>query len=173
MNPATQKLLSGIAQCAGLTLEFPDGAPVRISGFQDGDTPFFLISADQPDSELIFAILQKIALVPVQSKPLPFPWLFNRPYANEFAGEVVYRTRRTVRHSLNLEWRTGLWALCAYTQMGCTNELRDFLQRHPEKTKLMLLVWFVILKARLVRFLCAPVKILACVFVGKVPGRNS
>src|SRR5208283_2874212 len=97
MNAELQTFLSGMAKCAGLTIEFPDGAPVRISGFQDGDPPFILIPADQPDSELIFAILQKIGRVPVQSVPLHFPWFINRPYENEFAGEVAYRTRRTVR----------------------------------------------------------------------------
>jgi hypothetical protein len=173
MNTDTQKLLSGIAKCAGLTIEFPDGAPVRISGFQDDYSPSVLITIDQPDSELIFAILQKIGLVPVQSKPLHFPWLFNRPYKSEFAGEVAYRTRRTVRHNLNLEWRTGLWALCAYTQIGCPNELRDFLKRHPEKMKLMVLVWFVILRVRLVRFFYFPIRILGCVFAGKTTGKDS
>ncbi len=57
MNASIQTILSGLAKCAKLTIEFPDGAPVRISGFQSGDSPFILISADQPDSELIFAIL--------------------------------------------------------------------------------------------------------------------
>ena len=59
MNAKTQQLLSGIAQCAGLTLEFPNDAPVRISGFQHDDSPFVLISTEQPDSELIFALLQE------------------------------------------------------------------------------------------------------------------
>jgi hypothetical protein len=144
MNANIQKLLLGIAKCAGLTLVFPDGAPIRISGYQDAAAPFFLISADQPDSELIFAILQKIGLVPAQANGFwagKFAWYINRPYENETAGEVAYKTRRTLKQKLNREWRAGLWALCAYVQLGCPNEFQDFLKRHPEKLKLMPLVF--------------------------------
>jgi hypothetical protein len=152
MNAKIQTFLSGLAKCAGLTIEFPDGAPVRISGFQDGDSPFTLISADQPDSELIFAILQKIGLIPIQSDnfwPRHFPWFLNRPYENESVGTGAYKIRRTMRQKLNSEWRAGLWALCAYPQIGCPNEFRDYLKRHPEKMILMPLVWLGTLKARL------------------------
>jgi len=56
MNPKIQNLLSDLAKCARLTVEFPEGAPIRISGYQDAAPPFFLIHTDQPDSELIFAV---------------------------------------------------------------------------------------------------------------------
>jgi hypothetical protein len=151
-----QELLTGIAKHVGLTLEFPNDEPVRISGFQGGGSPFYLIKADQPDSELIYAILLKIGLVPVQNKPLQFPWYVNRPYENEQAGEIAYKSRRTLRQKLNPEWRAGLWALCAYQMIGCPREFRDFLERHPEKWKLMLLVFFGVLKTRIVRIFCNP-----------------
>lgn len=156
MNANVQKLLSGLAKQVGLTLEFPTGEPVRISGFQEGDPPFFLISPDQPDSELIFAILQKIGLVPVRSTPLRFPSFVNRPYENERAGEIAYRTRRTVRQQFNTEQRANLWALCAYFQIGCPNELLEFLERHPEKFILMPLVLLGVIKTRMVRIFYRP-----------------
>ena len=155
MNANVQKLLSGIARSIGLTLEFPDGQPVRIFGFQDAATPFFLISTDQPDSELIFAMLQKIGLVPAQGASFwtgRYPWYIYRSYENETAGEIVYKSRRSLKQLLNREWRAGLWALFAYVQLGCPNEFRDFLQRHPEKLKLMPVVFFATLKARIGNF---------------------
>jgi len=155
MNANLRKLLSDLAKKAGLTLEFPDGAPIRISGFQDADSPFFLISTEQPDSELIFAILQKIGLVPAQGASFwtgKYPWYINRAYENETAGQTAYITRRILRQKLNSEWRASLWALCAYVQIGCPKEFRDFLECHPEKLKFIPLISFVTLKARIGNF---------------------
>jgi hypothetical protein len=143
MNANTQKLLSGMAKSAGLTVEFPDNAPIRISGFQDGDCPLVLISTDQPDSELIFAILQNIgfALVPDHTFwPRHFPWYLNRIYEYEFAGDVVYKARRAMRRICNREWRARLWALCTYGWMNRPAEFQDFMKRHPEKWNLIPLV---------------------------------
>ncbi len=169
MNPNTRKCFSDLAQFGGLTIEFPDGAPVRISGFRDGDSPVVLIRTDQPDSELIFAILQNIGFAFVPSEtfwPRYFPWYVNRPYQYEFAGEIAYRTRRALRRKCNREWRAGLWALCAYALIGCPSEFRDYLKRHPEKLKLMPLVLYGTLKTRFVRFIHIAIKTLRC-------GKNS
>jgi hypothetical protein len=155
MDAKLQKLLSDLGKCVGLTLDFPDGAPIRISGYQNADEPFFLISVDRPDSELIFAILQKIGLVPVQGESFwagKFPWYINRSYENETVGDIAYKTRRALKQNLNREWRAGLWAMCVYTQVGCPNEFLDFLQRHPEKLKLMPLVFIFTLKYRIGNF---------------------
>jgi len=155
MNYKIQTLLSGIAKGVGLNLEFSDGASVRISGFQDDETPFILISADQPDSELIFAILQKIGLVPARGQVGYVPWFANLPYENEVVGEIAYKTRRTARQKFNSKWHADLWALCAYPLIGCPKEFFEFLKRHPEKIKWMLLVMpfalFGVLKTRWVR----------------------
>lgn len=167
MNAELQTFLSGMAKCAGLTIEFPDGAPIRISGYQDGDSPFFLISADQPDSELFFTILQKIGLVPVQSDnfwPDHFPWFLNRAYENEFAGEITYKTRRTVRIKLNREQRADLWALCVYAQIPRAAQFVQFLKRHPEKRKLMPFAWYVSLKAPFPNKLSTCFRMLYCMF---------
>ena len=161
MNEKTMKLLSGVAKCAGLEIESPDDASIRISGFQHGDTSVVFISTKQPDSDLIFNILQKIGQVATHpdNSPLPFPWYINRPYENESAGEVVYKTRRILQQKLNLEWRANLWALCAYRQIGCPHEFKDFLTRHPEKLKLMLLLLLGEFKTWLVRFIKFPIKL--------------
>jgi len=143
MNANTQKLLSGMAKSARLTVEFPDNAPIRISGFPDGDCPFVLISTDQPDSELIFAILRNIgfALVPNDTFwPRHVPWYLNRPYEYEPAGEIAYRALRALQRKCNREWRARLWALCTYGWMNCPVEFQDFMKRHPEKWKLIPLV---------------------------------
>jgi hypothetical protein len=171
MNAELKTFLSGMAKCADLTIEFPDGAPIRISGYHDGDSPFFLINTDQPDSELIFTILQKIGLVPVHSDNYwsnHLPSYLNHPYENEFAGEVVYKTRRAVRQKLNTKWRAGLWALCAYVQIPCAAQFVQFLKRHPEKMILMPLVWYGIQKTQIQGKFSTSFRILYCMFAAKL-----
>ena len=161
MTAKLRKLLSDIAKCAGLTVDFPDGEPIRISGYPDDDAPFVLISVDQPDSELIYDILKNIGLVLVQGPEFwnkNFPRYLNRPYESEFAGDVAYRTRRVLRRKLNSKWRAELWALAAYGQLGCPNEFSDFFQRHPKKMLWMPLILYGSLKARLVKALSQSLK---------------
>ena len=159
MNAKTKTILTDLAKKAGLSLEITDGEPIRLSGFEHGDATFFLFDLKEPDSELIFNILQKIGMVPVREKELKMPWIINRPYENERLGEAAYKTRRTIRHSLNSEWRSGLWAMCVYIQLGCPNEFKEFLNRHPEKMKLMPLIALAILKARFIRIISSPFRI--------------
>jgi len=159
MNANIKKLLTDLAEQAGLTLEFPNGEPVRISGFQDGDSPCFLINTDQPDSELIFNILEKIGLVPVQKTPITPPWFVNRPYENERIGEVAYKSRRAIRQKLNTEWRAGLWAMCAFVNLGCLVELDDYLDRHPKKWLLISLIMLAMLKTLVVKFISIPARL--------------
>jgi hypothetical protein len=156
MNAKLQKLLSDIAKCAGLTVDFPDGAPIRISGYPDDDAPFVLISVDQPDSELIYDILKNIGLVLVQGREFwdkNLPRYLNRPYESEFAGDATYKTRRVLRLTLNSNWRAEFWALAAYCQLGCPKEFSDFFQRHPKKMLWLPLIMYGLLKARLVKAL--------------------
>lgn len=136
MNTQIQKVLCGLAQCAGLTIEFSEGAHIRIYGFKN-EPPFILISPDQSDSDLIFAILQKIGTIAAGSRDFPLPGFLNRPYEIEFAGEVAYKTRRSIRQRFSPEKRADLWALCTFSECGWLSELRDYLKQHPEKLKMM------------------------------------
>jgi len=165
-----------MARCAKLTLEFPDGAPVRISGYRDDDSPFVLISADQPDSELIFAILQKIGLVVADEKKsemFRYTWFVNRPYENKFVGEAAYKIRRTIRQTFTREHRADLWALCIYVQMPCSAQLVQFLRRHPEEMKLMPFIWYVTLKAPITGRFLTCFRILCCLFAAKFSRKES
>lgn len=140
MKTQNQTVLVGLAKCAGLTIEFPENAPIRVSGFPNEDS-CTLIDAGQAESELLFAVLQKIGIVAAGNREIPLPWFINRPYENQFAGEVTYVTRRTLRRILSPEKRADLWALCTYCECGWLCEFHDFLKRHPERLKMMPYVW--------------------------------
>jgi hypothetical protein len=149
MNSDIQQFLSNLAGCGGLTITSPEGSPISISGYPDGE-PRFVI-ADQPDSELIFAILKNIGLVaPVTQEPR-IPWYLNRPYEIEPVGEFAYKTRRALRQKFNSQWQAGFWALYVYSLLPCQNEFLHFLKQHPRKLILMPVVLLTTLKFRLSR----------------------
>ena len=135
---------------SGLAVHYSD--VVRISGFQDAPDSIE-IRMEQPDSEIIHAILQGIGRAQVTSMPFKYPRYINRPYENKTAGEIVYKARRVLRNKCDRKWRADLWALCAFPMIGCRNEFQDFLERHPEKFILIPLIILAFLKQRLVRFL--------------------
>lgn len=157
MNIRTQTVLSGIAGKSGVVVHYSD--VVRMSGFQDAPNSVE-IKLEQPDSEIIYAILQGIGRAQVTGMSIKYPWYINRPYENKTAGEIVYRTRRAMRIKLGGKWRADLWALCAFPTIGCPNEFQDFLQRHPEKFILMPLIILFFLRQRLVRLLKKPFRFL-------------
>ncbi len=153
MDVKTQKILSDLAKGAGLSVEFPAGQPIRILSQSD---QVDCIDLQQPVSEQIYAVLQRIGWVAVQSKsrsPFAFPWYLNRAYEWEPAGDVVYKTRRVLRQKLNLVWHSHLWALCTFAILPCRREFRDFLYRNPGKLTLRPIVFYGFLKIRLARFL--------------------
>jgi hypothetical protein len=154
----------------------PRSAPAKPFPYQDGAPPFLLINSDQPDSELIFAILQKILLVQVQNDdfwPQHFPWFINRPYENKFAGEVAYQTRRTMRMMFNREQKAELRALWVYARIPCIAQFVQFLKRHPEKRKMMSLVWYLTLKVPTPGKFLSCFRILYCLFAAKFSGKKS
>ena|ERR1035438_2309122 len=160
MNPKTQELLKGIAKGGGFTIEFPDGAPIRISRFPDGQPQY--VNPDQPESDLVFAVLHTIALE--VHLPLPMPSFLNRPYENERVGEIAYVSQRIMRQKLNNQWRAGVWTMCAYIQTGRLDLLINFLWRHPEECPHFLLAWIGTLNARLLQILSWPGKIFHSLF---------
>lgn len=160
MNLKTQEILSAIAKKFGLTIEMSDGNPIRISGFQDGQPR--LINSDQPESELVYAILHTIALE--VRIPLTMPWFLDRPYEDERIGETVYISRRILRRICNNEWRAELWTLRAYAVLGRYDLLHAFLSNHPDKLMTCFWAWTELLAQKLVQILKMPGRILRSLF---------
>jgi hypothetical protein len=152
MNPKIQQLLCRIACESGAELKFDTGLPIRLYDSQDSEHPVGVIYSDLPPSELISRVLREVRLYHLNSrpqKPFPMPFFVNRPYENEFAGDVAYKTRRALKRFCGKEWQADLWAFCAYYELGCPNEFKAFLADHPEKAKLMCFLKPAIWKIRL------------------------
>jgi hypothetical protein len=153
LNPEIQKKLCEIARQAGTELHFAEGMPISFHGCQHTEAPIAVINSELPDSEQIYTILHEIGHAMLHYKKdykLPIPWFINRPYENEFLSDASYKTKRILKQKMNAEWQADCMALCYFCQLGARQEFQEFLQSHPEKTKLMLVVIPSILKNRLV-----------------------
>lgn len=154
MNAEIQRRLCDLARAAGTELKFIEGLPIHIYGCQHTEAPIAVINSDLPQCEQIFTILHEIGHFVLHcktSRSLPMPLFVNRPYKNEIMAEIAYKTRRTIRRKFDKEWQADLWAFCAFFEIGCRNDFQEFLRRHPDKTKFLLLVFPVILKIRLTK----------------------
>jgi hypothetical protein len=95
----------------------------------------------------------------MQKYPIQLLWFLNRPYENEWWGDVVYKSRRFTSKKFDLKGRIELWALRAYFEIGCFVELNDFFRRHPEKWRLIPAIMYGMLKTRFTKALLIPVKL--------------
>ena len=154
MNPEIQKNLCNRARHAGLELNFVEGMPIRFYGCQHTEAPIAVINSDQPQCEQIFTILHEIGHFELHYKKnfkIHIPAVLNRPYENELLSEVTHKTKRVIQQKLYQEWLVDLWAICAFFEIGCPDDFKEFFRRHPEKFKLFPLIIPFILKARLAR----------------------
>jgi hypothetical protein len=154
VNPVIQKNLCALARHAGLELKFAEGLPTRFYGCQHTEVPIAVINSDQPQCEQIFTILHEIGHFELHCKKnhkVHIPALINRPYENALLSEVTDKARRVIRRKFYQEWVVDLWAICAFFEIGCPDDFKEFFQRHPGKMKMFPLIVPIILKARLIR----------------------
>jgi len=143
MNAELLKKMVAWAGQFGLKLEITNDHLVLSPDGQDSQPPAAVISLDQPQHEVIFRFLFEIGYFELHVRhpyQLRMPWFINRPFENETLGDATYKTRRLLRLKFGHKWQAALWALFAYPKIGCPHDLKDFIQQHPEKFPLWLLV---------------------------------
>jgi len=156
MNAEILKKMVALAAEVGVTIATPKDTLLLFCGCQHSELPVAIIDLNQPQHEVIFTFLREISHFTPQFKnprPLRMPWFINRPFENEILGEAAYKTRRALRQKLGKEWQADLWALCAYCQIGCPDDLKLFLKQHPEKRPIYLLALAGHAKTRIGKFI--------------------
>jgi len=125
-----------LAAEVGVTIETPKDTLLLFCGCQHSEPPVAVIPLDQPQHDVIFTFLREISHFTPQFKnprPLRMPWFINRPYENEILGEATYKTRRVLRRKCGEAWHADLWAMTAFPLVGTKDDLKAFLEHHPEK----------------------------------------
>jgi len=119
-----------------------------------------LINAHKPRHEHIYTLLHEIGHFILHFKnPIKkrHPRFFDIEWKMEWLAILCSKVRRYIRFIFTKEsgkeWEADLWAMCAFVYLakitGCRNELRRFLQRHPEKLNHFRLVKIAMLYADL------------------------
>ena len=156
MTTGVQIKLVALAKEVGLKTESTKEMLVLFREGQPSEAPVAEIHLDHPQHEVIFTVLHEIGHFYIRSRnprPLPIPRFANRPYENEILGEAAYKVRRGIRQKCNENWQTDLWAMCAYCQIGCPDDLNAFLKQHPEKAPLFYTALAAQVKTRIRQFI--------------------
>jgi hypothetical protein len=156
VKPEIQKTLVALAEEIGLKTQITGETWVLRRGGQPSEPPVAVVHLDHPQPEVIFAILLEIGRFYIRfrnPRPLPMPSFVNRPYENEILGDAAYKIRRAIRLKCGEVWQANLWALCAYGAIGCPDDLKAFLEQHPEKLPFVLLAMAGHVKFRIGKFI--------------------
>jgi hypothetical protein len=164
MKRKTKNTLRAIARHLGLKVKFVSYFSAGVQGKLLPREKRILINAHQPRCEHIFTLLHEFGHFLLHFKSLPrkhHPRIFDIPWKVEWLTHLNSKMRRYFRFVFNREagkeWQADLWAMCAFIHFakraGCRKELFTFLDRHPDKTGVVILAaWGVTwggLKARI------------------------
>jgi hypothetical protein len=136
INAEILKKLAALAEEVGATVETPNDKLLLYSDHQHSEPPVASIPLDQPQRDVIFAFLREISRFTPQIKNthlLRMPWFINRPFENETVGEIAYKTRRAVRQKCGKAWQADFWAMTVFPFVGTKDDMKAFLEQHPEK----------------------------------------
>jgi hypothetical protein len=151
-----QNKLVALAKECGLQTETTNDMLVLFREGQPSEPPLAEIHLDHPQHEAIFSVLHEIGQFYIRfrnPRPLPMPWFVNRSYENEILGEAAYKVKRGIRQKCSEKWQADLWAMCAYCQIGCPDDLNTFLKQHPEKASLFYIAVTAQVKTRIRQFI--------------------
>jgi len=150
MKRKTKNTLRGLAKFLGLKIKFVNYLDDQIQGKLLPREGRILINARKPRNEHFFTVLHEIGHFVVHFKNQPrkhHPSIFDIHWKAEWLERLSSKVRRWYRFVFNKEggkeWEADVWAMCAFVyiarQLGCRDEVKKFLKRHPEKTGVFLL----------------------------------
>jgi hypothetical protein len=153
MKHQIKNALRGMSKHLGIKVKFVDYFGDDVHGKLLPREKRILINARKPRNEHIYTLLHEIGHFLIHFKSLPrkhHPRFFDINWKMEWLANLCSKIRRYFRFVFNKasgkEWEADLWAMCAFIyfakRIGCRDELRVFLDRHPEKSKIFLLAAF-------------------------------
>lgn len=68
-----------------------------------------------------------------------FPKVLDREYQSQRVASLAYRTQRALYFIFTKEWEADLYAFCLLFNLGAGNDIKAFLERHPQKMRMCVL----------------------------------
>jgi hypothetical protein len=151
MKHKVKNVLRALSRHLGLKVKFVDYLGDQTHGKLLVRERRILINARKPRSEHVFTVLHEIGhylLHVLNPHRRQIPRFFDIHWQNDLLAGFFSKIRRVLRFVLNRqsgkEWEADLWALCAFCVLARNfsgkDELKNFLERHPEKLPSFLLV---------------------------------
>lgn len=153
MKHKTKNMLRAMTKQVGLKAKIVNYLGDDVHGVLLPREKRILINANKPRNEHIYTLLHEIGHFLIHFKNLPtkhHPRFLDIHWETAWLARLCSKVRRYLRFIFNKqsgkEWEADLWAMCAFIyfakRIGCRDELRVFLGRHPEKFKMFLLAGY-------------------------------
>jgi Zn-dependent peptidase ImmA (M78 family) len=141
MNLKPIRTIFDLAEYYGLRIEFHDDLPANNAGFLDSaDEPQFIaVNRNLPHCEHVFTIAHEMChLISDHKRPRRKyrNRLLNGQYNNRHIKVCVRFVRKFTNRILPIEREADMFAMSWLVQRECGMVLQEFLDRHPEKTRL-------------------------------------
>ena len=159
MRRKPKRTLLEWADYYGLTIEKTDGLSPNVAGYLDPhqDARFIMINRNLPLSEQNFTIAHELSHYVRHHGRCRFPMiallvkLLGVMSFFKWARNAADGLRRFARGLMEIE--ANLMAMCRLINCDAMDDIRDYLERHPEKKPLFLFSKCVIAAARIFKFI--------------------
>ena len=139
MNLKPVFTINEIAAHLGLTIKYCEELPPNAPGHLDQFDPPKYIALDprQPHCEQVFTFFHEVGHLLLHRRPGPRMWLFrlvNRKWNNHLMAVWMRASRRYYNRNFNREVEADAIATVFLFNLRYTGDLREYIERHPEKT---------------------------------------
>jgi len=144
MNPLPIRTIFDLAKYYGLSIELLD-LPASNAGYLDphDDPQYIAVNHNLPHCEQVFTVAHELChYISDHKKPRrKYPnRLLNRQYKSRFTQLAVRDLRYTLNKIMPAELEADMFAMSWLVHFGGGKDLKDFIDRHPEKLWLGMLV---------------------------------
>jgi IrrE N-terminal-like domain len=141
MNQRPIRTVEDMPGYFGLQIEYRDDLPANNAGYLDPhDEPQYIaLNRNLPHCEQAFTIAHELGhYLRHHNQPRRrfFPGVLDREYQSERIADLACRTRRTLYLIFTKEWEADLYAFCLLFNIGAGDDLKAYLERHPEKMRM-------------------------------------
>lgn len=125
----------------GLQIEYRDDLPANNAGYLDAqeEPQYIAVNRNLPHCEQAFTIAHELGhYLKHHNQPRRrfFPGVLDRKYQSQRVADVANRTRRSLYFIFTKEWEADLYAFCLLFNIGAGNDIKAYLERHPEKMRM-------------------------------------
>jgi hypothetical protein len=127
-----------ISRELGVHIRYVDSLPDDVTGFLDKEEPptFIAVKRSCPPSEQVFTMLHELGHLCLHRRPRPPHWtrtFLTHVWDNHAMAVTTRALRRYVNRNFGPEFEADAFATLFLMYFRCQDDLREYMERHPEK----------------------------------------